>query len=149
MEVDANEIRPEDDVLMIEKLPEIYPEKEIFAFPYYQIIGTNILFTEEFRFRFAKNIRGIKVLWDAFTMGHHLDLQVLLSRGTFKRIVNRALTVILEERISGGFVPEQYIYLPIPIFKYYSIFPLTSLKYLLRRYEPLDRRISSERFPFR
>lgn len=123
LEVDANEIIPPEDVGIIKRIPEIYPDKDLFAFPYYQILGSQILFTEEFRFRFARNIRSIKVMWDGYTMGHHLDLSTLFNFGTIKRLANRLLTVFLEERVSGGFTPEYYIYLPIPIFRYYSIFP--------------------------
>ena len=123
LEVDANEIIPASDYEIIKSLPKIYPEKDIFGFPYYQILGSEILFTEEFRFRFAKNKRSIKVLWDGYTMGHNLTLSSLFEKGTVKRIVNRFLTSLLEERVAGGFVPEQYVYLPSPIYRYYSIFP--------------------------
>lgn len=122
-EVDANEIIPPEDIDIIKRIPEIYPNKDLFAFPYYQILGSQILFTEEFRFRFAKNTKSIKVMWDGYTLGHHLDLISLFARGTVGRLINRFLTVFLEERISGGFVPEKYIYLPSPIYRYYSIFP--------------------------
>ena len=123
LEVDANEIIPESDYDIIKSLPHIYPDKDIFGFPYYQIMGSEILFTEEFRFRLAKNKRSIKVLWDGYTMGHNLNLSSLFEKGTFKRIINRLLTSLLEERVAGGFVPEQYVYLPSPIYRYYSIFP--------------------------
>ena len=122
-EVDANEIIPPEDYEFIKALPLIYPDKEIFGFPYYQIMGSEILFTEEFRFRLAKNKRSIKVMWDGYTLGHHLDLRTLAEKGTIRRVLNRLLTSLLEERVSGGFVPEQYVYLPTPIFRYYSIFP--------------------------
>ena len=123
LEVDANEIIPPEDYEFIKSLPLIYPDKEIFGFPYYQIMGSEILFTEEFRLRFAKNKKSIKVMWDGYTLGHHLDLRTMFEKGTIRRILNRFLTSILEERVSGGFAPEQYIYLPTPIFRYYSIFP--------------------------
>jgi len=122
-EIDANEIVPEKDIPFIRNLPEIYPKKQLFAFPYYQMLGSEILFTEEFRFRMGKNLRSIQVLWDGYTMGHKLNLSTLFESGTFSRVINRMLTVILEDRISGGYTPEQYVYLPQPIYRYYSLFP--------------------------
>lgn len=123
MEVDANEIIPESDIDFIKGLPQMYPDKELFGFPYYQILGSKILFTEEFRYRMGLNKRSIRVLWDGYTFGFKLNLRTLLEKGSIKRVINRALTVLLEDRISGGYVPEQSVYLPKPIFRYYSIFP--------------------------
>lgn len=123
IEIDANEIVPEKDIAFIRTLPDRYPNKQLFAFPYYQILGSEILFTEEFRFRMGKNIRSIQVLWDGYTMGHKLNLSTLFESGTFSRVVNRLLTGILEDRISGGYTPEQFVYLPEPIYRYYSLFP--------------------------
>lgn len=123
MEIDANEIITQDNIELIKSLPEKYPKKELFAFPYYQILGSKIMFAEEFRFRLAQNKKSIRVLWDGYNMGYKLTLETLFDRGTMKRVINRALTVILEDRIAGGYVPEQFIYLPKPIFKYYAIFP--------------------------
>lgn len=123
IEIDANEIIPEEDIDFIRSIPEMHPDKELFAFPYYQILGSKILFTEEFRFRMGLNKRSIQILWDGYTMGYKLNLITLLEKGSLRRVINRALSVILEDRIAGGYVPEQSVYLPKPIFRYYSIFP--------------------------
>lgn len=123
MEIDANEIIPQEDIEFIRSIPDKYPKKELFAFPYYQILGSKIMFTQEFRFRLAKNKKALRVLWDGYNMGYKLTLETIFERGAMKRLVNRALTVLLEDRIAGGYVPEQFIYLPKPIFKYYAIFP--------------------------
>lgn len=123
MEVDANEIIPEVDIDFIKHLPKMYPDKELFNLPYYQIFGSKILFTEEFRYRMGLNKRAIRVLWDGYTMGYKLNLSTLFEKGGLNRLVNRFLTVILEDRIAGGYLPEQSVYLPKPIYKYYSIFP--------------------------
>ncbi len=122
-EIDANEIIPEENIPFIRSLPDIYPRDEVFSFPYYQILGSKILFNEEFRVRFSKNRRDIKVLYDANTMGFKYTLKDLMDSRTRKRVKSRILRSILEGRKISSGLPERYIYLPRPIFKYYSIFP--------------------------
>ncbi|MHB1623570.1 MAG: hypothetical protein ACYCR9_10235, partial [Cuniculiplasma sp.] len=122
-EIDANEIIPEENIPFIRSLPDIYPRDEVFWFPYYQILGSKILFNEEFRVRFSKNKRDIKVLYDANTMGFKYTLKDLMDSRTRKRVKSRILRSVLEGRKISSGLPERYIYLPRPIFKYYSIFP--------------------------
>ncbi len=122
-EIDANEIVPEENIQFIKGLPAMYPEKEIFAFPYYQILGDRILFNQEFRFRLAKNESDIKVLYDGNTMGFRFTIENLLERRSLRRIKSRFTSMIAEGRQVGLPIPEVYVYLEKPIFRYYSLFP--------------------------
>jgi hypothetical protein len=123
MEIDANEIIPEEDIPFITKIPTMYPKDDLFAFPYYQMLGSKILFTEEFRFRMTKNKKDVKVLDDGNTMGFRYTLMDIFNASTLKRLKGRIVTSVLEGRQISVPVPERYIYLPQPIFRYYSIFP--------------------------
>ena len=123
LEVDANEIIPAENIDLIKSLPILYPDHEIFAFPYYQIIGSKILFLEEFRYRMAKNFSDICVLYDAFTMGYRFTIKDLKNKRTLRRLKSRFTSLIAEGRRVGLPIPEIDIYLIKPIYKYYSLFP--------------------------
>ena len=123
LEVDANEIIPQQDIDIIKELPSIHPEQELFGFPYYQIIGSKIKFNEEFRYRLARNFSDICVLYDGYTFGFKYTLMDLKSRRTVRRLKSRFTSMIAEGRQIGLAIPQINIYLEKPIFRYYSIFP--------------------------
>jgi hypothetical protein len=131
--VQANEIVHEDCLSLLRELPEIWPNVMTFSLPYIQLLGT-IKFTEEFRLRFAKNLNFIEAVDDAWTLG-------LSRRFIVKQIIKSLFAPSKLAYILGRGVQRTYanvptlkltraIYLPKPIFRYYSIFPLNFLKKL-------------------
>lgn len=122
-EVDANEIIPSESLKIIKNLPQTFPKIELFGLPYYQIMGSKILFTEEFRYRLAKNFSDIKALNDGNTLGYRYTIFDLKNRRTLRRIKSKFTSMAAEGRSVGLPIPEEIIYLSNPIFKYYSIFP--------------------------
>jgi hypothetical protein len=118
---DANEILPPEDVPILRELPELYPRREIFALPYRQFMG-RYWFNEEFRFRLVRNLPTVQVLWDGWTLGFHLRPTDLLRPKQFWRIAGRTALAVLQDRVKVD-LPEQYEYLPRPIYRYYGLFP--------------------------
>ena len=123
LEIDANEVIPKEDIEFIRGLPALFPKEELFGFPYYQILGSSILFHEEFRYRMARNLSDICVLYDGYTMGYRYTIKELINRRTLRRLKSRFTTMIAEGRQVGLSIPQVTIYLSKPIFRYYSLFP--------------------------
>jgi glycosyltransferase involved in cell wall biosynthesis len=120
-QIDASEILPPEDVPRIRELPTLYPEKELFALPYCQFMG-RLLFAQEFRFRFAKNRPNIRALYDGWTLGYRLGPRDLTRPRELRRLLARAALRLGQDRIALD-MPEQFVYLPRPVFRYYGLFP--------------------------
>jgi glycosyltransferase involved in cell wall biosynthesis len=118
---DANDILPPEAVPILQQLPSLYPNREIFALPYHQFMG-RYWFNEEFRFRLFRNLPTVWALWDGWTFGYHLGPSDLIRWRTFKRILARTTLAVIQDRVSPD-LPEQYVHLPRPIFHYYGLFP--------------------------
>jgi hypothetical protein len=55
-------------------------------------------------------------------MGFHLSATDLLRPREVRRIIGRSALAVLQDRVKVD-LPEQYIDLPSPIFRYYGLFP--------------------------
>ena len=124
--VQANEIVHEDDVGFIRDLPEILPQVNTFCFPYLHLMG-NYKWAEEFRLRFSKNIDGIVAIGDASTLG---PSKAFIVSESLKSLRNpRKLLGYIGRGIewtyvnSGNNTLSRSIYLPKPLFRYWSLFP--------------------------
>ncbi len=118
---DANDIVPARSVPILRELPRVYPFRELFGLPYRQLMG-RYWFNEEFRFRLVRNRPTIRVLYDGWTMGYHLEITDLLSRRELRRLASRTAVAVLQDRIAVG-LPEMYVDLPVPIYRYHGIYP--------------------------
>jgi glycosyltransferase involved in cell wall biosynthesis len=121
LQVDANEVIPVEDVPRLRELARRYPAKELFGLPYQQFLGC-LRFNEEFRYRFARNLPTIRSLYDGWTLGYRLRGGDLLRPAELRRLANRAAVRVAQDRIARD-LPEQLVYLPKPVFRYYGLFP--------------------------
>jgi hypothetical protein len=124
LNLQANEVIHENSMEFIKALPEIMPDYLTFSFPFVQLLSKYV-WREEFRIRFAQNLDCIEALGDAWTLG--------LSRSAVFKLLVLNLDKILG--LVGGGVRAYYantgysehsriVYLPEPVFRYYSLFPL-------------------------
>jgi hypothetical protein len=132
--VQANEIIHEQSIPFIKALPEMFPSVESFSFPYLQLLNAYRL-TEEFRLRFAKNLPSIVAQSDAWTLGTSKKFDRI------KKLRCLAKPYRIPQYISNGIMIEyansccrplsRAVYLPNPIFRYWSLFP----KNFISKYE--------------
>lgn len=118
---DANEVLPIEAAPLLRALPALHPRRELFALPYHQFLG-RYWFHEEFRFRLVLNRPTIRVLWDGWTMGFRLEPIHLIHPRELRRLASRAALELLRDRVAVD-LPEMYVHLPRPIFRYYGLFP--------------------------
>jgi len=122
--IQANEVIHEQSAIMIKALPEIWPNVIFFSLPYIQLIGT-IRFTEEFRGRLTKNYDFIEAVSDAWTLGLSKKfimreaLKSLLTPSRFFGYLGRGIRKTFADVPISKYT--RAIYLPKPIFRYYSI----------------------------
>jgi glycosyltransferase involved in cell wall biosynthesis len=124
--VQANEVIHELSVSFIRALPNMLPDIETFSFPYVQLLNY-YKFTEEFRLRFSKNLPRIVATGDAWTLGTSTDFE------RRKKLKSLAYPPRLSGYLSNGIwftyansccgLRSRAIYLPKPIFRYWSLFP--------------------------
>jgi len=129
--IQANEIIHEESLDFIKFLPEMCPEIHTFSFPYLHLVG-NYKFGEDFRLRFSKNLEGVVATSDACTLG--LSKAFIVSEA-FKSLRNpRRLLWYIGRGIewayanSGTSYLSKAMYLPKPIFRYWSLFPRNFLE---------------------
>lgn len=118
--VDANEIIHSESLNTIGKLPEVFPETVMFAFPYYQFMG-KFLFNEEFRVRFAKKSSALISVGDGWTLGTKPN-----SLCELKRLLSPSVYLSTLYYFTGNLYLSNYLrycHLPRPIFRYYAIDP--------------------------
>jgi hypothetical protein len=136
--VQANEIVHEDSLKLIEALPEICPQAQTFSFPYVHLYRT-YKFSEEFRLRFSKNLPSIMATGDAWTLGPSKDFVVsetfksLRNPRKFFRYVARGIEWNYAN--SCGNILSRAVYLPKPVFRYWSLFPRNCLEKSIRHME--------------
>jgi hypothetical protein len=132
--VQANEIIHEQSVPFIKALPQMFPNVESFSFPYLQLLNKYRL-TEEFRLRFAKNLPSIVAQCDAWTLGASKEfdrtkkLRCLAKPYRIPRYISKGIT--LEYANSCCNPLSRAVYLPNPVFRYWSLFP----KNFVNKYE--------------
>jgi glycosyltransferase involved in cell wall biosynthesis len=129
--VQANEIIHEQSAPLIKALPTIHPYVETFSFPYIQFVNKYIV-NEEFRIRFSKNLPSIVAIADAWTLG---PSKAFVRAKKLKCLANpRRLSGYIEKGISFVYANTCFdhlskaIYLPKPVYRYWSLFPKNFLE---------------------
>jgi len=136
--VQANEIVHELSAPFIKALPSMLPEIETFCFPYTQLLN-NYKFSEEFRIRFSKNLPRIVAIADAWTLGisksfvREKKLRSLANPKRLSNHVNNGIWYVYANLCRGPL--SRAIYLPRPIFRYWSLFPKNFLEKYQRHME--------------
>jgi glycosyltransferase involved in cell wall biosynthesis len=123
--VQANEVIHEANIELIKALPEMMPTVYTFSFPYIQLIGTYKI-TEERRLRFSKNLKGIVAIGDAWTLGPSrafIISEMVKNLKNPRRLLSYFGSGIALIYANYESMYSKAIYLPKPIFKYWSIFP--------------------------
>ena len=132
--VQANEIIHEDSAPFIKALPNMLPYADTFSFPYLQLLNKCKL-TEEFRLRFAKNLPSIEARDDGWTLGTSKSFErakKLRCLAYPPRLSGYLNAGILYTYANIGYTPHsRAIYLPKPVFRYWSLFP----KNFIKKYE--------------
>ena len=129
--IQANEVLHEKNIKLIRALPEICPQVNAFSLPFVHLIK-GYKFYEDFRLRFTKNMKNIVAIGDAWTLG--LSESFIHSQ-TFKgfthprRMLKNLYKGIEWTYTNSGVSPlSRAIYLPKPIYRYWSLFPLDYLE---------------------
>lgn len=126
LSIQANEIIHEDNVAFIKNLPHMCPQVHTFSFPFWHFVH-KYKFYEDFRLRFAKNLPGIVATGDAWSLGPSkafVNSQTLRSAGNPKKLA-RFLRRGIEWTYANACANpiSRAMYLPKPIFRYWSIYP--------------------------
>ncbi len=136
LSIQANEIIHEDSVEYIKALPEICPTVGTFGLPFIHL-ARNRRFYEDFRVRFAKNNSNIVAVSDAWTLG---TTDSFNKSEIFKGIRHqKRFLQYLYKGIEWTYANQcesplsRAIYLPKPIFRYWSLFPSDYLEKSQRR----------------
>lgn len=144
--VQANEIIHEQSAPFIKALPSMLPYVDTFSFPYIQLLN-NYKFTEEFRLRFSKNLPEIVATRDAWTLA---TSRAFVRAKWLRSLAHpRILFSYLNNAIWYSYSNSCYdflsraIYLPKPIFRYWSLFP----KYFLEKYHRHTKLFRLPEFP--
>lgn len=136
--IQANEIVHEESVEFIKALPEICPKVHTFSLPFVHLVK-DYKFYEDFRLRFSKNLESIVAVGDAWTLGPSkafTRLEALKSLRYPRRLINY-VDLGIEWTYANSCVNSlsRAIYLPKPIFRYWSLFPLDYLEKCEKRAE--------------
>ena len=124
--VQANEVMHEESAAFVKALPEMRPDVNTFSFPYIQFMGIE-KYTEDFRLRFSKNLPEIEAVSDAWTLG--LSRKSLLRELSKSIKTPRRLLTYIGRGIDWTYADAcgsplcKPIYLPRPVFRYWSLFP--------------------------
>jgi hypothetical protein len=136
--VQANEIVHEDSAEFIKALPEMCPEVQTFSLPFLHLLS-NYKFSEEFRLRFSRNLPSIVAVGDAWALGPSKAFVVseafksLKSPRKFLRYIGRGVEWTYAN--SCGNVLSRAVYLPKPVFRYWSLFPRDYLEKCVKHAE--------------
>jgi hypothetical protein len=129
--IQANEIVHEESAEFIKALPEICPEVHTFSLPFVHLVK-DYKFYEDFRLRFSKNLKNIVAVGDAWTLGSSrafTRLEALKSLRHPRRLIqyiNKGIEWTYAN--SCTYSLSRAIYLPKPIFRYWSLFPINYLE---------------------
>lgn len=136
--IQANEIVHENSVKFIKALPEICPEVQTFSLPFLQLMN-NYKFAEEYRLRLSKNLPSIVAIGDAWSLGSSRNfvrakaLRGLKTPRKLFRYISRGIQWTYAN--SCGNLLSRAIYLPRPIFRYWSLFPRNFIEKCLQHRE--------------
>jgi len=126
LSIQANEIIHEKSVAFLRALPEIYPKGVSFSLPFIHLTR-NYPFYEDFRLRFTKNVDNIIAVGDAWTMGlrrSFIKSMMLKDIRRPKKLLHYIARGIDWTYANNGVSPfSRSIYLPKPIYRYWSLFP--------------------------
>jgi hypothetical protein len=129
--IQANEIVHEKNVEFIRALPEICPEVNTFSLPFVHLVK-DYRFFEDFRLRFSKNIKSIVAVSDAWTLGPSKSFTNSETRRGLrhpKRMLQYIYKGIEWTYANPGVSAlSRAMYLPKPIFRYWSLFPADYLE---------------------
>ena len=127
----ANEIIHEESAPLIKALPVMHPSVETFSLPCTEFVNKYIA-NEEFRIRLSKNLDSIVSIQDAWSLG---TSKSFLRTKKLKAIANpRRLSAYVDKGISYVYANTCYdklsraLYLPKPVFRYWSLFPKNFLE---------------------
>ncbi len=129
--IQANEIIHEKSTELIKALPEICPKANSFSLPFVHLVR-DLKFYEDFRLRFAKNLKNIVSVGDAWTLGSsesftNLEtLKVLMHPRRLRQYINKGIEWTYTNSCTNS--SSRAIYLPKPIFRYWSLFPVDYLE---------------------
>ncbi len=129
--IQANEIIHEKNVDFIRALPEICPDVNSFSLPFVHLVK-DYKFFEDFRVRFTKNLDSIMAVSDAWTLGPSKSFTKSETRKNLrhpKRMLQYVYKGIEWTYANPGVSPlSRAMYLPKPIFRYWSLFPADYLE---------------------
>jgi hypothetical protein len=129
--VQANEIIHEQSAPLIKALPNILPNTDTFSFPYLQLLN-NYKITEEFRLRFSQNLPQIVAKGDAWTLStskafdRTKKLRALANPRRLSGYISNGISLTYANLCWGPH--SRAMYLPKPIFRYWSLFPKNFLE---------------------
>jgi hypothetical protein len=129
--IQANEIIHEKSIELIKALPEICPMGNSFSLPFVHLVK-DLKFYEDFRLRFAKNLKNIVSVGDAWTLGSSKSftnsetLKVLIHPRRLRQYINKGIEWTYSNSCTTS--SSRAIYLPKPIFRYWSLFPVDYLE---------------------
>ena len=124
--VQAGEVVHEKSTEFIRSIPEICPEAMTFSLPYLHLTNSYV-FGQEFRVRFSKNCSHVVAKGDASALGLTRDFRAgeafksLINPRRFVQLVGAGLDWKYANNPSAKF--SKAIYLPQPIYRYWSLFP--------------------------
>lgn len=126
LSIQANEIIHEKSIDFIKSLPSICPECNTFTLPFIHIVK-DYKFYEDFRLRFAKNLKSIVAVSDAWTLGpsdsftNSETRKCLIHPRRLRQYINKGIEWSYANTCSSPL--SRVIYLPNPIYRYWSLFP--------------------------
>ncbi len=124
--IQANEIVHEANIEFIKALPEMCPSVKTFSFPFLHLMW-RYKWSQEFRLRFSKNLPYIVATGDAWSLG--LNRKFVFSEISRSLRTPRQLARYFGRGVewtyanSGGNIISRAIFLPRPIYRYWSLFP--------------------------
>jgi hypothetical protein len=129
--IQANEIVHERSVELIRALPEVCPKVNSFSLPFVHLVKEH-KFYEDFRLRFAKNLKSIVAVGDAWTLGlsesftNSEALKALRHPRRLRQYINKGIEWSYTNSCVNSL--SRAIYLPKPIYRYWSLFPVDYLE---------------------
>ena len=129
--IQANEIVHEDSLGYIRSLSQIFPNVQTFSFPFWHFIQ-RYKFYEDYRLRFSKNLVGIEATGDAWSLGLSKSfvrseaLKSLRHPRRLLRYFGRGIQWTYADSCANP--TSRAVYLPKPVFRYWSLFPKNYLE---------------------
>jgi hypothetical protein len=136
--IQANEVVHEDSAEYIKALPEMFPEVQTFSFPFLHLLGSE-KWAEGYRLRFAKNLPEVVAVSDAWSLGYthktlrNKALEGLTNPKQLYSYLGRGIEWVYANNCDGKYTKA--VYLPKPIYRYWSLFPQDHLKKCLAHAE--------------